>query len=283
MPSPSAKPAFVDPPVRLVIADGFPMVVHGITRMIEGDRKLLVAGQSTTFKAMRSKLQKQSWDIALVDSTLVTENLVPMSHLMAEAPRHARFLFLAPRPGPEEQQRARRLGARGLVCKSTTARELRAAIHRVHRGGLWFDQTSSADVLETTLCAETQTISAASPASRLTPREREVLQLICTGLRNKEMSRRLGISETTVWHHLTSIFSKLRVTDRLSLVAYAYRTGLHTGEAPTPPGRSGGTLSAVLPARGVLSAAAPGAGSRHPLPEVRSTERFPMANEEVCA
>ena len=63
-------------------------------------------------------------------------------------------------------------------------------------------------------------------------REREIVALIGDGLRNKEISLRLNISETTVRHHLTSIFAKLEVADRLALVVYAYRRGL---VAPAPP------------------------------------------------
>jgi DNA-binding NarL/FixJ family response regulator len=60
----------------------------------------------------------------------------------------------------------------------------------------------------------------------LTDREREVIALICEGLQNKLIGERLFISETTVRHHLTSIFDKLGVTNRLELVIYAYRHGL---------------------------------------------------------
>ena len=60
----------------------------------------------------------------------------------------------------------------------------------------------------------------------LTEREREVIEQVCRGLKNKQIAERLFISDTTVRHHLTSIFSKLDVSDRLELVIYAYRHGL---------------------------------------------------------
>jgi two-component system, NarL family, nitrate/nitrite response regulator NarL len=60
----------------------------------------------------------------------------------------------------------------------------------------------------------------------LTEREREVIERACEGLKNKQIADRLFISDTTVRHHLTSIFSKLEVSDRLELVIYAYRYGL---------------------------------------------------------
>ncbi len=70
----------------------------------------------------------------------------------------------------------------------------------------------------------------------LTYRERQLLPLVCSGLRNKEIAQRLGISESTVWHHLTAIFTKLKVEDRLALVAFVYRHHLiqHDGLATDP-------------------------------------------------
>ena len=66
----------------------------------------------------------------------------------------------------------------------------------------------------------------AAKIASLTEREREVVTLMSQGLRNKHIAERLGISETTVRHHLTSIFAKLGVTDRLELVIYTYRHDL---------------------------------------------------------
>jgi DNA-binding CsgD family transcriptional regulator len=70
----------------------------------------------------------------------------------------------------------------------------------------------------------------------LTYRERQLLPLVCGGLRNKEIAQQLGISESTVWHHLTAIFTKLKVEDRVALVAFVYRHHLiqHDGLAADP-------------------------------------------------
>jgi len=70
----------------------------------------------------------------------------------------------------------------------------------------------------------------------LTYRERQLLPLVCGGLRNKEIAQELGISESTVWHHMTAIFTKLKVEDRVALVAFVYRHHLiqHDGLAPDP-------------------------------------------------
>lgn len=66
----------------------------------------------------------------------------------------------------------------------------------------------------------------ASRIAALTKREHEVISLLSEGLQNKQIASRLSISETTVRHHLTSIFDKLGITNRLALIVYAYRQGL---------------------------------------------------------
>ena len=95
------------------------------------------------------------------------------------------------------------------------------AIRKVDEGELWVDRALMSD-----LYAEiTQLNNGTSPAediTKLTQRERAVIALIAEGLKNKQIAERMFISETTVSHHLTSIFTKLGVTDRLELVIYAF-------------------------------------------------------------
>jgi DNA-binding NarL/FixJ family response regulator len=71
---------------------------------------------------------------------------------------------------------------------------------------------------------------AGSRIGALTQRERQVVRLVWEGLKNKQIAGRLSIADVTVRHHLTSIFSKLDVTDRLSLVVFAFRNGLALAE-----------------------------------------------------
>jgi len=115
-----------------------------------------------------------------------------------------------------------------LVLKERSTEILLKAIEKVHAGEVWLERSMIAAVLsEMTRKNERKpTNPEAANIATLTPREREVITLIGEGLRNKQIAQRLFISETTVRHHLTSIFSKLHVSERLELVIYAYRHGL---------------------------------------------------------
>ena len=74
------------------------------------------------------------------------------------------------------------------------------------------------------------TVMTTSELAKLTKREREIVTLVAEGLKNKEIAERLFISSTTVRHHLSSIFSKLQVADRLKLIVFAFKQGLATSD-----------------------------------------------------
>ena len=95
------------------------------------------------------------------------------------------------------------------------------AIERVNAGDIWMERRLMAALLSST--------GARTYDERLhclTPREREVVCLVSEGLKNKQIAQRLSVADVTVRHHLTSVFSKLDVADRLSLVVFAFQHGL---------------------------------------------------------
>jgi two-component system, NarL family, nitrate/nitrite response regulator NarL len=125
-----------------------------------------------------------------------------------------------------------RLGARGVVRKTTAPDELRRAIQKIHLGReIWLDRASIARLV--TAKFDTPT----SAFDLLTQRECEVARLVNKGLKNKEVGERLFISETTVRHHLTTIFSKLEVRNRFELIDHLHRNKFLASK--------GGTILAV--------------------------------------
>src|SRR4029450_11659556 len=107
-------------------------------------------------------------------------------------------------------------GAVGLVMKEKAVATLLEAITKVHAGEVWLERTMIARVLGdlTRPQAPPQPSPTAPTIARLTEREREVITLVGEGLKNKHIAARLYISEATVRHHLTAIFSKLHISDR---------------------------------------------------------------------
>ena len=125
-------------------------------------------------------------------------------------------------------QKCVRLGINGLILKEKSADVLFKAIEKVYNGEFWFDRSTMGQTIrqlinEKQMLDENPKISA---HDALTEREKQVVNLICKGLKNKEIADKLFITETTVRHHLTSIFEKLALTSRLELVIYAFKHNL---------------------------------------------------------
>jgi DNA-binding NarL/FixJ family response regulator len=113
----------------------------------------------------------------------------------------------------------------GIVLKEHAADQLLKAIMKVYEGEVWIERSMMGSMIQE-INKPTQVNPEVTKIESLTDREREVIALIGEGLKNKQVGERLFISETTVTHHLSSVFSKLEVSDRLELIIYAFRHGL---------------------------------------------------------
>ena len=122
------------------------------------------------------------------------------------------------------------LGARGLLLKDATTDVLFEAIACVLAGRYWLGQTLVTDLLETVRpLIQSSKAAGGRLAFGLTPREREVLTLIVAGYANKDIARDFAVSEQTIKHHLTRMFDKVGVSNRLELAMVATERGLLTG------------------------------------------------------
>ena len=198
-----------------------------LTEATSSIRVALVGGLPLNHDATRALLDREGFevpvngsaDIVLVDQDDDAPTIRDIRAQYAEA----RVLVVTARMDHESSAQLVRDGAHGIVSKARTGDHLIAAIRKVHAGEMWVDR-----VVATTLMADLQRPGRRNDADRariasLTARERDVVNLVGEGLANKAIAERLSISDNTVRHHLTSIFSKLGVTDRLSLVVYAFK------------------------------------------------------------
>lgn len=214
--------------IRVMIIDHHAVVRTALARLIESRPHLTVVSEAANRAAALDVVARTHPSIILLDLDLGSESgLDLLPELLAAAPK-AHVIVLTGLRDTRVHHQAVRLGAMGLVLKQQEAEVLFKAIEKVHAGETWLDRTMTANVLaEMTRAREAQeTDPEAARIAALTGREREIITLVGEGLKNREIARRLCISETTVRHHLTSIFSKLGVSDRLELVIYAYRHNL---------------------------------------------------------
>ncbi len=212
--------------VRIVIVDDHTLVRTALRMLVESRPGFCVVGEAADCKTALAVAAREQPDVILYDLVLNGhESTDVLPELLAVAGR-ARVLVVTGARAPELHRQAIRLGAKGLIFKEDTSDTLLQAIEKVHAGEVWLDPAMITGLLDELSPNNKHKDPEEAKIASLSPREREVIALIGEGLRNKEIGKRLFISETTVRHHLTSIFNKLSVSERLELVIYAYRHGL---------------------------------------------------------
>jgi two-component system nitrate/nitrite response regulator NarL len=210
----------------LIVADPYPIVLLGIRKIVEDDPRFQLVAEVSTIASLGKKIVEHAPDVAVVDWSMASQCLAATAALL-RADHATSMVFLTVSESAQQGREILRLGARGVLSKCVSPFELREAIWQACNGRM---------LLETP-AVESPPASSMDPNNhvrQLTRRERQLIPLVCAGLRNKEIAQQLGISESTVWHHLTSVFTKLRVEDRLGLAAFAYRHGLVLPAADAP-------------------------------------------------
>ena len=147
------------------------------------------------------------------------------------------------------------LGVRGLLLKDVTTELLFEAIMCVMAGQCWLEQTLVTHLLETVRpLIQSSTGAGGNRSYGLTPRERQVLEMVVAGCPNKEIARACSVSEQTIKHHLTRVFDKTGVSSRVELVMVATKQGLIDGAATTPTPVAAETIAPRIAATTALHA-----------------------------
>ncbi len=216
-------------PQRILFVDDHALFRSALRLLIEKELRPAVVYEASN-RAEALEGMKVQPDVVLLDVDLGAESGLDFLPDLLAAGRDARVVVLTSASDPELHRRAVLLGAVGLVLKVEVANVLIEAIRKVHAGEVWLGSSLIASVIgeiahpRRKQQPDPETLKITS----LTGREREVIALVGEGLRNKQISERLFISTATVRHYLTSVFSKLGVTDRQMLIIYAYQHGLAT-------------------------------------------------------
>jgi DNA-binding NarL/FixJ family response regulator len=204
------------------------LVVRAALRLLlESHRGLVVVGEAAGHADAIALAMAEQPDIILLDLDLGGENGLDLLPELRTAADHARVLILTGVHDVGAHRQAICGGAMGLVLKEQAPEVLLKAIEKVYAGEVWIERAMLASVLDEVVMGRARPAGAEERRiSALTERERTVIALVGQGLKNKQIGERLAITETTVRHHLTSIFDKLGVESRLELMIFAHRHGL---------------------------------------------------------
>lgn len=214
-------------PVKVLIADDDPIVRQVVRSIIESAGPFAVAAEAEDGKQACEIVPQTAPDILLLD--LLMPNLPGLEALrqITAGESGVHTILLCSAISDRQVLEALQLGARGIVLKSAVA-ELVPALQAVMGGRYWVRGRAVSNVVQIVQEMTQQAQTASTPAHRfgLTPRELQVISLIVQGSTNKDAGNSLGITEETIKRHLTNIFDKVGMSNRLELAVFALEHGL---------------------------------------------------------
>jgi len=223
--------------MRILVIDHRPIVRAALESLIAAHSRFEIVPAAATDSGTLERALRDAPDAVVLSVGSHTHRAFTFLASLRQATPAVRTLLLTEAADRDLHYDAIRMGAYGLISPESPPDTFMKALDCVCRGEYWIDRATAAALAQPSRAA--QAGSTTDRVGALTVREREIVALIGDGLRNKEISVRLTISETTVRHHLTSIFAKLDVSDRLTLVVYAFRHGLVSAAPSTPANRTG--------------------------------------------
>jgi DNA-binding NarL/FixJ family response regulator len=235
--------------IRVLIADDDHLMRAGLAELLSSDREIEVIGQASTGREAIARARSLAPDIVLMDVRMPDlDGIVATRELSRVAPG-VRVLILTTFEQDDYIFGALRAGASGFLLKRTRPEDLIAAVHTIASGESLLSPSVTRRVIERMAQQPTPEFGEDTKLRDLTPRERDVLELITTGSSNQEIAAALGVEESTVRTHVKHILMKLNLRDRVQVIIFAYETGVsRPGRGKTADLRNQATRA--LPAQG---------------------------------
>jgi DNA-binding NarL/FixJ family response regulator len=207
-------------PIRVLVVDDHAVVREGLRTFLELQDGIEVTGEASDGEEAVEAAARLRPDVVLMDLVMPRLDGVAAMRVLRERVPRARVIVLTSFLDDDKLLPALRAGAAGYLLKNAESQELARAVRAAHAGEALLDPVVAARLVEALAVRDDE------PLDRLTPREREVLQLIGRGFPNKRIARQLEVSEKTVKTHVGHVLAKLGVTDRTQAAIVAVRAGL---------------------------------------------------------
>jgi DNA-binding NarL/FixJ family response regulator len=211
--------------MRVLLADDHTLVRAGIRALLQSLPGVEIVAEASDGREALALLASEKPDVALVDISMPALNGLEVAARVAEVSPRTRLVILSMHGDPGHVAQALRAGVAGYLLKDAAVEELPVLLRAVARGETYLSPAISKQVVAGFLQRGTDPASP-SGDDRLTPRQREILQLIAEGKSSKEVAHVLDISLKTVETHRAQIMERLDIRDLAGLVRYAVRTGL---------------------------------------------------------
>jgi DNA-binding NarL/FixJ family response regulator len=209
--------------IRVLLADDHTLVRAGLRSLLQALSGVEVVGDAADgYEAVRLT-ETLHPDVVLLDVGMPALNGLEVAARLATASPSTRVLILSMHNAEEYVLRALRAGCAGYLLKGSAVSELEIAVRAVARGEIYLSPAVSRQIVDDYV---DRTRGRVAPLDALTPRQREILQLVAEGHSSKAIAQRLDLSVKTVEGHRAQIMSRLDVHDPAGLVRFALRVGL---------------------------------------------------------
>ncbi len=217
--------------IRVVVADDQPIVRAGVVMLLSAQRDVEVVGEAADGAEVLAVTETTGPDVVVMDLQMPgVDGIAATRSLTADRrgreDRPLRVLALTTFDDERLVLNVLRAGASGFVLKQSAPSDLAAAVRAVVAGEAWIDRQVAPSVLRAVNAAPRPDGTARQALAALTPRERELLEMMAHGLTNQEIARELVLSEATVKTHVSRILLKTGSHDRTQAVVLAYQGGL---------------------------------------------------------
>jgi DNA-binding NarL/FixJ family response regulator len=212
-------------PTRVLVADDHALFRKGVTGLLRGADGFTVVGEAQDGREAVAKAQALLPDVVLMDVYMPGMDGIEAARRIKAALLSTKIVILTVSEEDQKLFEALRAGAQGYLLKNVEPEELFRTLRGVVRGEAFVTPSMAAKILEE-FTRQVRPPQKGTTSAGLSPREREVLELLTRGAVNKEIAAALEISANTVKNHLKNIMEKLHLENRVQVVAYALREGL---------------------------------------------------------
>ena len=210
-------------PIRILLAEDHTLVRAGIRALLESLEDVEVVAEASNGREALRLAKAHHPDVLLMDITMKELNGLEAAARLAKEHPAIRVIILSMHADQAYVHQALQAGAAGYLLKGSDLAELELALKAVTRGDTYLSPSVSRDLVGNLLNGKAP---AANPLDELTPRQREILQLVAEGRTTKEIAHRLDVSIKTVETHRTQLMERLDIHDVAGLVKFAIRVGL---------------------------------------------------------
>lgn len=206
---------------RILIADDHAILREGLRKLIESEAGFEVVGEASDGEMLLAMARQHHPDLILLDLAMPRRDGMDVLRELAAAEVQSRTLLLTASIDKSQIVQALKLGASGVILKESTSHRLFDSIRCVMAGQYWIDRESVSDLVKAL-----RSVSPSDGGSRprnfgLTTRELEIIALVVAGYTNPEIAQRCLIAEQTVKHHMSNMFDKIGVSNRIELALFA--------------------------------------------------------------